>query len=179
MIRLIGAAACATLLSACMSTGAELPTAASAPGAAAMPATAMPYMTMAAASDLFEIQSSQIALQKTQNADVRQFAQMMVDHHTMTTQDLMTTARSAGLTPPTPMLPPDKAQKVAALQAAPAAGFDAMYMREQVMGHEEALALHRNYATRGDNAMLRQAAAKTAPIVEQHLGRARTIAPRG
>jgi putative membrane protein len=145
-------------------------------GHAMAPKTAAQYLTMAAASDQFEIQSSQVALQKASNADVRQFAQMMIDHHTKTSADLMAAARQAGMTPPPPALPADKAAKVAALQNAPAAGFDAMYMREQVMGHEEALMIHQGYARDGDNATLKAAAAKTAPIVQQHLTRARSLA---
>jgi putative membrane protein len=75
------------------------------PAASSMPpgmnlTVAMPYVAKAAASDLFEIQSSQIALQKAQNPNVRQFAQMLITHHTGTTQTLTAAARAAGLTPP-------------------------------------------------------------------------------
>src|SRR3712207_8417473 len=44
------------------------------------------YVRMAAASDLFEIQSSQLALQNAQRPEVRQFAQMLITHHTQTTR---------------------------------------------------------------------------------------------
>lgn len=46
--------------------------------AAPTAASAQDYATMAGASDLFEIQSSQLALEKTQNAQVRELAQMLV-----------------------------------------------------------------------------------------------------
>jgi putative membrane protein len=137
------------------------------------------YLQAAGVSDLFEIRSSQVALTKAQNVDVRAFAQMMVDHHTRTTADLMAAARQAGVAPPPPALTPDKEAKLAALQRAEAANFDAMYMREQTAGHMEALALHESYAQNGDQAALRDAAGKTAPLVRQHLERARALSPPG
>lgn len=149
----------------------------SASAAAAPAPSSADFVAQAAASDMFEIQSSQIALQKSQAAPVRQFAQMMVDHHTMTTRDLTAAAQKAGLTPPS-TLPPDKAQKIAALQSAPAAGFDAAYMREQVQGHQEALALHQSYAAGGDNADLKGVARKAVPIVTGHLRQAQELASR-
>jgi putative membrane protein len=140
------------------------------------PTTAPAYVAAAAASDQFEIQSSQAALQKAQSADVRSFAQMMIDHHTMTSQTLATAARGASIAAPPATLPPDKAQKVAALQNAPNTGFDALYLREQAAAHQEALAVHQAYAASGDNPALRQAASQAVPIVQQHLTRAQALA---
>ena len=52
------------------------------------------YVTMASSSDLFEIQSSQMALSKAQRPEVREFAQMLVAHHTQTTSTLMQAAQA-------------------------------------------------------------------------------------
>ena len=59
------------------------------------------YVRMAAASDLFEIQSSQLALTRAQSPAVREFAQMLVQHHTATTEQLTAAATAAG-SPPSP-----------------------------------------------------------------------------
>jgi putative membrane protein len=61
------------------------------------------------------------------------------------------------------------------LQQAPADGFDRVYMRQQVAAHEMALALHRNYAARGDTAALRTVAGAAVPVVQQHLTRAQQL----
>jgi putative membrane protein len=181
MIKFVTAASAAALLTACASgdpsMSAAAPTGASGDAAAAAALSAPAYLMAAGASDQFEIQSSQIALTKARSGDVRSFAQMMIDHHTRTTADLMAAARRAGVTPPPPALTPDKEAKVAALRNADAASFDAMYMREQVAGHVEALALHQSYAQGGDQAALREAASKTVPIVREHLDRARALGP--
>jgi putative membrane protein len=140
--------------------------------------TAQAYVAMAGASDQFEIQSSQIALQRSKTSDVRAFAQMMVDHHTATTKDLMAAAAAAGMTPPPPALPKDKAAKLTALRAMGQTAFDAAYLRDQVAGHQEALALHTGYAADGDRPALKAAAQKTAPIVRSHLERAQALAAK-
>lgn len=139
-------------------------------GAAAMtPTDAMGFLAMAGASDLYEIQSSQAALQKSQNAEVRRMADMMIADHTRTTQTLMAAAQTAGMTPPPPQLMPMQQQMIAQLQSADAAGFDRLYVNQQVQAHQMALNLHQTYARDGDTPQLRTAAQGAVPIVSGHL----------
>lgn len=163
----------ATLLAGCATTRNDIPPP---PAADPMsPLSAPGFMAMAASSDLFEIESSRLALQRSQNPAVRAYAQMMVDHHTRTTADLMATARAAGLNPPPPqMLPPQMAALDRIRMAGPAE-FDATYKREQISGHQMALDLNRNYAAQGDVAGLRDAASRTVPIIESHLSQAQGL----
>jgi putative membrane protein len=132
------------------------------------------YVQMAAASDLFEIQSSQIATTRAQSPEVREFAQMLIQHHTATTEQLTAAATAAG-SPPSPTLMPMQAEMIARLQGANGAEFDRLYLRQQVPAHEMALALHQNYASDGDTPSLRTVAAAAVPIVRQHLERARAL----
>ncbi|RZM36516.1 MAG: DUF4142 domain-containing protein, partial [Sphingomonas sp.] len=60
--------------------------------------SAMPYVMAAGMSDLYEINSSQIALQKSKTPAIRSFATMLIKHHTMTTAATMKAAKKAGLT---------------------------------------------------------------------------------
>ncbi|WP_240782087.1 DUF4142 domain-containing protein [Qipengyuania sediminis] len=133
------------------------------------------YVAMAGASDLFEIESSRLAATRAQSADVRAFAQMLITHHTQTTAATMAAARASGMSPPAPVLMPMQREMMEQLQSAPAGSFDEVYMRQQVSAHEMALALHRNYAARGDTAALRATAATAVPIVQEHLDRARQL----
>ncbi len=165
MIRnLLLAAAASVSFTACSTMGDM-----GAPMAAAMPLDARGYTAMAASSDMYEIESSRLALQRSQNAQVRQFAQMMIQHHSNTTEQLMAAARAAGVMPPMQMMP----MHARMLQELQAAGtgmrFDATYGRQQRMAHEQALALHGNYAARGDTPALRTVAAAATPIVRSHL----------
>ncbi|RDE04503.1 DUF4142 domain-containing protein [Sphingomonas aracearum] len=140
---------------------------------------AMPYVTAAGMSDLFEINSSQIALEKSQNADVRKFAQMLINHHTKTTAATVKAATKAGLTPPPPALDAGATASINELQTASAADFDRIYLAQQVPAHQAALDLHQSYASGGDQAPLRTSAKAAVPIVKQHLAAAQKLQAKG
>lgn len=140
-----------------------------------MPEAAMPYLQMAAASDMYEKESSNLALARSQDSNVRDFAQMMITDHTKTTQTLMSAARSAGLTPPAPQMNPMQQRMVAELRNLNGAAFDRVYLDQQTKAHEMAVTLHRNYAMDGDNPSLRSAASAAVPIVTGHLERVRRM----
>lgn len=163
------------LLAGCAQTTAEEPAAAAAAADPNSPLAAPGFMAMAASSDQFEIQSSQMALQMSQNPQVRAFAQTMIDHHSRTTAELTQIAQANGLTPPPPVLMPNHQAMLDRLRAAPPGQFDAAYKQEQVMSHQEALTLMQNYASQGDLAPLRDFATRTTPIIQQHLQQAQTL----
>ena len=62
--------------------------------------TAQDFVNQAASGGLFEVQSSELALQRSQNADVQQFANQMITDHTANNQELMAAAKAEGLTVP-------------------------------------------------------------------------------
>lgn len=174
---LILAAAASVALAGCAQT---MDRGATTSGAMAMagdmtPEDRMNYVRLAAASDMFEIQSSQMALSRAQNPAVRQFAQMMVTHHTQTSQQLMAAAQAAGMSPPAPMQIPLVQRMLSELQGASGTNFDRVYLAQQVPAHEMALALHSNYAQRGDTPALQTTARAAVPIVQQHLQEARRL----
>ena len=175
MIRpLLLSAAAALALSACASTQADMQADAAMAAGDMTPTQRGAYVEMAAASDLFEIQSGRMAAERGQSAAVRTFGQMLVDHHQRTTAQLAAAATAAGVMP-TPDLMPMQAQMMAELRAAGGSGFDQVFIRQQIQAHEMALALHTNYASNGDTPALRTVAAAAAPIVRQHLDQARTL----
>ena len=155
-------------------------TAADAPATAAAadpmsPLSAPGFMMMAASSDQFEIQSSQMALQMSQNPQVRAFAQTMIDHHSRTTAELAQLAQANGLTPPPPTLMPNHQALLDQVRAAPMGQFDAAYKNAQITSHQEALTLMQNYAAQGDLPPLRDFAGRTTPIIQQHLVQAQSL----
>jgi putative membrane protein len=132
------------------------------------------YMQMAASSDLFEIQSGQMAAQMSQNASVRNFGNMLVSHHTHTTSQVAAAAQAAGLVPPAPALLPNHQAMLDRLRAA-GPNFDVAFRDVQVQAHQEALALHQNYANGGDHPALRTVAGAAVPIIQQHLASAQAL----
>lgn len=173
---LIAAAASLTALAGCAATDDGSMGATAAMAGDMTPSTRNAYVTMAAASDLYEIQSSQLAQSKAQRADVRQFAAMLIEHHTNTTAQLMAASQASGFNPPPPTLTPDKAAMIEQLRDASGADFDRAYLGQQVPAHEQALALHRNYASNGDTPALRTTATAAVPIIQGHLTQARQLA---
>jgi putative membrane protein len=136
---------------------------------------ALPFMQIGGEADVYEVTSSEIAMKRATSPDVKRFASMLVEHHTLTTNVLLTQAKAAGLAPPPAVLGQGKRELIDALLTAPAADFDRVYLSQQVPAHEQALKLHSAYAASGDTAALKVAAAGAVPIVERHLAEARRL----
>ena len=62
------------------------------------------------------------------------------------------------------------------LNAAHENDFDKTYAKQQVGAHEGAEELFEKYTQKGDNATLKALAAKTLPVIKQHLETAQTLA---
>jgi len=134
------------------------------------------FVTGAATGDMYEIESSKIALQRSKSAEVKKLAQMLIDHHTAMTADLKAAlaANNIAVVPPTTL---DERRKgmLDNLRAAGDADFDLAYLHQQLAAHLEALTLHKGYSGMGDNAALKAVAAKAVPRVEQHLAEIRKV----
>jgi putative membrane protein len=139
------------------------------PAFAQSSSTAVTYVPAAGAADLYEKMSSQLVLEGAKSADVRMFAQMMISDHSMTTAQIVAAAKASGLQPAAPKLMPKQAKMIADLRAAPVAKREKLYLDQQVMAHQDALALHQSYAASGDKPALVKAAASAVPIVQRHL----------
>ncbi len=154
-----------------------MPTEPRAPGATPMPAgqTSTPdYVNGAAAADMFEIEASKIAAARSQNGEIRAFAEMMIAEHTASSARLSEAAQSAGVSVPS-ALDDMHRSKLETLNAADDAGFDALYIDQQVAAHDAALALHRDYAAGGPDAALKAIATEMVPKVEAHAEQARRL----
>ncbi len=136
------------------------------------PTVAPAFVAMAASSDMYEIQSSRLALQRSQNAMIRMHGEMMIRDHTNTTAQLTAAAQTAGVGVPMAMMPMHQALLD---QLSQSSDFDRTYKQQQLVSHQQALALHSNYASRGDNPALRGVAANAVPVVRGHLQHAQTM----
>ena len=144
--------------------------------------TAAGFAARAALSDMFEIESGRIALQRSQDNDVKRFAQMMVDDHGRTSNEaraMLAQQAVPAILPST--LDEERRRLIEQLNSAPAEAFDDRYIDQQIDAHERALALMKEYARAGDNQVFRDWASRTAPAIENHLQMARGLkgAPSG
>lgn len=144
---------------------------------AVTPTTAAEFANMAAASDQFEIKSSQLAATQGSSPGVKAYAAMLVKEHTKSTNDLKAAAaKGSPAVTPTPTLTAEQQANLDALGKARGAAFDTLYAQVQVPAHQNALAMLQGYAARGDQAALKDFASKTAPVVQKHLEQARGLA---
>lgn len=127
------------------------------------------FVKNASVGNLFEIESSKLALQKTSATDVKDFAQKMVTDHTQIGDQMKKAVNASGtdLTPAT-TLDADHQQTLNSLKAAPAANFDNLYVEAQLKAHDDAVTLFSDYAQNGDETNLKKFASDTLPTLKKH-----------
>jgi putative membrane protein len=127
------------------------------------------FAQKAAMSDMFEIESSKLAVEKSEDADVKAFAQQMITDHSKASEELMATLQQAGSDMAVPaMLDGPHRDKLEKLTSAAGSDFDAEYVSMQVAGHDEAVALFTAFSEQGDNDALKAFAQKTLPTLKMH-----------
>ena len=133
-------------------------------------------MNKVAVSDMFEIQSSQIALAKQADADTKPFAEKMVQDHQKTSSELKALVGSGKVKAKLPTALDSEHQKLLDdLKAKNGKDFDQGYDQIQVKAHRDAVALFEAYAKAGDNAELKDWAGKTLPHLKEHLSMAEKL----
>jgi putative membrane protein len=133
------------------------------------------FVTQAAQSDMFELQSSRMALNSADPA-TKDFAQKMIADHTKTTAELKAAVGKgqAHATLPTDMSSSQQSM-MATLKDLRGPDFDKQYHSDQVTAHEDAVSLFQRYGKGGADAGLKQWAATTAPALERHLEMAQNL----
>lgn len=130
------------------------------------------FIDKAAKSDAFEIAAAKVAGASASSSAVKDFAKMMIEAHTKSTAEIK---KAAGSLKPDATLTSDQNDKLGDLSKLKGADFDKKYIDGQVDAHEDALSLMRKYAADGTDAALKTAAQGIAPVVEEHLNRAKEI----
>ena len=124
----------------------------------------------------FEIGSSRLAKNKSQNPAVTQFADQMISDHTAAAEKLRAVAHLQGVgSDKANVLTPAHQADMDKLEKATVAEFDALYIDVQTKAHEDAVELFKSYGEDGDDAQLKQFAAQTLPTLEAHLAHVRSL----
>jgi len=130
------------------------------------------YVKKAAIGDMFEIQSSKLALDRADDGDVKDFAQMMITDHTKSTQMIKAAVAQGSNGVEIPHgLDGEHERLLKQLEGEKGKDFDKLYLQIQEEAHRQALELHQSYAERGEDAPLRMAANQIVPVVSHHLER--------
>jgi len=126
-------------------------------------------------SEEYEIMSAQIADVEAKDSRVRSFAQEMVRDHTRLNENVRHAAMTAGLPAPNRGMSSDQAMLLSSLQSLRGAEFDRAYVRQQVLAHEQGLAVLKSFSTEGTEPNLRKSAQSVLPMIRDHLKKAEQL----
>jgi putative membrane protein len=135
------------------------------------------FMRKAAQGGLEEVELGQLVSQKTQNDDVKQFAQRMVQDHTRANEELKALAQQKGVTLPTDLDAEGKAMK-AKLEKLSGDQLNKAYMHGMVLDHNKDVHEFRTESKMAKDSDLKSWAEKTLPTLEDHLRQAKTDAAK-
>lgn len=120
---------------------------------------------------LAEIGLSQLALQKSSNAEVKQFAQRMIDDHTQGNNQIAGVAQSKSVS--LPSSPTAEQQAVLdELSGLSGADFDKAYMDQNVIAHVKVVRQTRQQSQQGKDADVKNLAQTLLPVLASHLASA-------
>lgn len=130
-----------------------------------------------AQANIAEIESGKMALEKSQSAEIKKFAQHMVDDHSSALAEVQALARAKGATLPDGPGAIAKT-KALALKAMSGTLFDKEYAkRAGVDDHEATIKLLNKIQKDAKDADLKALAGKMLPKVEGHLEMAKAVVP--
>lgn len=141
-------------------------------------AGASTFVEMATISDNFEIESSRLIMARSTHPQIREFAQRMIEHHTMISAELRALPEAATRQPAqlderhTGMLLTLRSQEGEDL-------LNRYYVQQQIQAHEEAVLVYETYANGGEVPALRAFAQKHLPMIRSHLDQARALQAPG
>jgi putative membrane protein len=128
--------------------------------------SAADFVAASGSIDLFAIQSSELAVQRSSSARVRDYATTLINDHKGTSAQLSLAGRRLNLLPSATLAPREQAMMDELQQSA---SFDETYVHMQRETQQRALALYKSFAVSGDSPTLRPVAKAEIPIIERHL----------
>lgn len=135
------------------------------------------FMMDAAAGGMAEVELGMLARDTGQSADVREFAQRMIEDHGKANNELRGLAQKKGANLPADLLPKHRNAKD---QLAKLTGptFDKKYLQQMIKDHEATVALFEREAMDGKDVDVIAWAKQTLPTLRAHLKMARECEAR-
>jgi putative membrane protein len=132
------------------------------------------FLETAAVGGKAEVELGQLAQEKAQNPQVKQFAERIVTDHSQANSKLMDMASKMNLNLPTAL--DDEHQKdVDRLSKLSGAKFDKEYMKEMVEDHQKDVDEFQKQSNNALNSDVKNFASQTLPTLQQHLDMAKSI----
>ncbi|RFZ92448.1 DUF4142 domain-containing protein [Mucilaginibacter conchicola] len=132
------------------------------------------FATDAANAGMTEVAAGKLAETKAVDAQVKDYAKMMVEHHTMINDELMEIAKKKNITLPTAP-DADHQKELTDLSAKSGKEFDKAYVDAMVNGHKKVASMLEDASKNCKDADLMAFATKTLPTVKTHLAKIEAI----
>jgi putative membrane protein len=126
------------------------------------------FVTKAVRGGLAEVEMGNLAKQRASNDKVKEFGQKMIDDHSKANDELRALATRKGLSVPG-SVDSDTRATMKRLSGLHGAAFDRAYMKDMVDDHEKDVADFQRESQDGADDDMKAFAAKTLPILKQHL----------
>src|SRR5271170_5707303 len=133
------------------------------------------FVTKAMQGSMAEVQLGQLTLQKSNNEQVKQFAQRMIDDHTKLNDQMKPVAQQLGVTVPNQVSKNDR-KTLAKLQALSGSAYDQAYINDMVKDHKQDLNDFQMEASSGQDQTVKDAANQGSKVIAQHLQMAQQLA---
>jgi putative membrane protein len=133
------------------------------------------FVKKALQGGMAEVQLGQLTLQKSQNDQVKQFAQRMVDDHTKMGEQMKPVAQQIGVSEPDGISKKDKST-MAKLQGLSGPAYDQAYIKDMVKDHKQDLSEFQTEASSGHDQTVKDAANQGSKIIAEHLQMIQQIA---
>lgn len=133
------------------------------------------FVRQALQGGMAEVQLGQLALQKSSNPDVKQFAQKMVDDHTKLGNEMKQVAQQMNVKAPDSLSGKDKST-ISKLNALNGDEFDKAYIKDMVKDHKKDDSEFKQEAQSTQNPQLKQMVIQSDQMIESHLQQIQQIA---
>ncbi len=133
------------------------------------------FVTKAMQGSMAEVQLGQLTLQKSNNEQVKQFAQRMIDDHTKLNDQMKPVAQQVGVTVPNQVSKNDR-KTMAKLEALSGSAYDQAYINDMVKDHKQDLNDFQMEASSGQDQTVKDAATQGSKVIAQHLQMAQQLA---
>jgi putative membrane protein len=133
------------------------------------------FVSRALAGGMAEVQLGQLTLQKSDNQQVKQFAQRMIDDHTKLGEQMKPVAEQIGVSVPTKISKKDKTT-LAKLGTLSGSAYDQAYIKDMVKDHKQDLSEFQLEASSGQDQTVKDAASQGSQLIAQHLQMIQQIA---
>jgi putative membrane protein len=133
------------------------------------------FVKKAMQGNLAEVQMGQLALQKSNNDQVKKFAQTMIDDHTKLNEQMRPIAQQLGVDIPTDASKKDKSL-MTKMQGLSGPAYDQAYIKEMVKDHKQDQGEFKMEVSNSGNIGVKNAALDGGKTISEHLQMAQQLA---